>query len=95
MQLPVILDCDAVECAYNTERRCHAAAITVGDGMKAACDTYWRANQKGGNPDVQGEVGACRADGCRHNSRLECTAPEGIRVGHRGGEVDCLTFSPR
>lgn len=95
MKLPVILECEADECAYNAQRQCHAAAITVGDGARARCDTFWKAGNKGGIPDVHGEVGACRAAACRYNDRLECSATQGIRVGHHGGEVDCLTFAER
>jgi hypothetical protein len=29
---------------------------------------------------------------CVHNKRLECAAKD-IAVGHKGSEIDCLTFS--
>jgi hypothetical protein len=95
VKLPVILQCDATECAYNTRKQCHAAAITVGDGAVPRCDTFWAMPDKGGMLDIIGEVGACRATSCRHNTLLECTATEGIRVGRRGADVDCLTFAAR
>ncbi len=95
MDLPMIQNCDANECAYNTDKRCHAAAITVGDGAIPRCDTFWAMPDKGGIPDIVGEVGACHASSCRFNKMLECTATQGIRVGHRGGDVDCLTFAAR
>ena len=39
MNIPIIVECDAKECAYNAKKQCHAAAITVGDGMTPHCDT--------------------------------------------------------
>lgn len=94
MEMPKILGCDAMECAYNKDQQCHALAITVGDGSKARCDTFWSGSPQGGDLNVIGGVGACRATGCRFNERLECTAT-GIQVGHASGEVDCLTFAAR
>ncbi len=93
MNLPIIMECDATECVYNNRLQCHAAAITVGNGVTPHCDTFFVASGKGGIQDVRGEVGACRVSGCRYNKAFECTAADGIRVGHRGHEVDCLTFA--
>lgn len=92
MEMPKVIECDATECAYNQERKCHALAITVGDHGTPRCDTFWRAPNKGGDLNIIGGVGACRASQCRYNRSLECTA-SGIRVGRAGDEVDCLTFS--
>ncbi len=91
MQMPKIIECEATECAYNQNRQCHALAITVGDGARPQCDTFWRASNKGGDLNIIGGVGACRAVACRFNQSLECTA-SGIKVGHAGQEIDCLTF---
>ena len=94
MEMPVIRSCDATTCAYNDDQQCHALAITVGDGDRARCDTYWERSPDGGDPAQAGRVGACRAVDCQHNERLECTAT-GVTVGENGGTVDCLTFDPR
>jgi hypothetical protein len=91
MEMPQILACDATECAYNQNQKCHALAITVGDGDRAQCDTFWKAASKGGILSIIGGVGACRATNCRFNQDLECSA-RSINVGHQGTEVDCLTF---
>lgn len=93
MEMPTIMDCDATECAYNADNTCHATAITIGAEADHRCDTFCRSSSKGGDLQIIGGVGACKVSACGHNQNLECAAP-GIRVGHSGGEIDCLTFSP-
>jgi len=40
MDMPKILECNASPCAYNSDNKCHAFAITVGGGSKCPmCDT--------------------------------------------------------
>lgn len=92
MEMPMIMGCDAPECAYNTEGMCHALAITVGDEMAAMCDTFCNMSMSAGDPDANGCVGACKMSDCNQNQRLECVAPA-INVGHRGSEIDCLTYA--
>ncbi|MFE9168728.1 DUF1540 domain-containing protein [Streptomyces kebangsaanensis] len=97
MEMPVVNECAAENCAYNRERACHALAITVGDTAgvvvrHAHCDTFTTSQTKGGDPSVTGRVGACKMSDCRHNSELECRAP-GITVGYRQTEVECLTYT--
>ena len=92
MEMPIIKECDAPECAYNDQSKCHALAITVGDEMRPQCDTLCTMAMMAGDAEAIGRVGACKMSGCMHNSRLECTAP-GITVGHRGDEVDCLAYA--
>jgi hypothetical protein len=95
MEMPKVMECEALDCAYNKDRRCHALAINVTTGPHARCDTYWTAAGKGGDEQAQGKVGACQATECRHNQRLVCTAP-GIKVGRANGlQIDCLTFHAR
>ncbi|OGP14039.1 MAG: hypothetical protein A2054_07765 [Deltaproteobacteria bacterium GWA2_55_10] len=91
--MPKILSCTVVECAYNKNNECHTPGITVGDGGHATCDTYYRAQEKGGG-DLVGGVGACRAYECSYNKSYECSAP-GIKVAHHSEHADCKTFSPR
>lgn len=93
MELPVINRCEAEACAYNLERVCHAAAITVGDVLHAHCDTFFAATPKGGDPSSVGRVGACKKAECRHNVQLECQAP-GIDVGYADHEANCMTYAP-
>ncbi|MCA2205180.1 DUF1540 domain-containing protein [Streptomyces griseoincarnatus] len=91
MQLPVISECAAEDCAYNHGHACHAAAITVGDLDSPVCDTFMGADLEGGEPSTTGRVGACKMADCRHNSGLECHAPA-ITVGLEHEQVNCLTY---
>ncbi|OII67931.1 MULTISPECIES: DUF1540 domain-containing protein [unclassified Streptomyces] len=93
MDMPVINQCEAGDCAYNKDHACHALAITVGDVHHAHCDTFLDSPSKGGDPGATGHVGACKAAECRHNRQLECHAPA-ITVGYQENNVDCLTYAP-
>jgi hypothetical protein len=91
MHLPVISECSAESCAYNSDHTCHAAAVTIGDVSEPVCDTFMTADVQGGEPSVTGRVGACKMADCRHNDGLECHAPA-IAVGSEQEQVDCLTY---
>ena len=95
VKMPKIESCEAKECSYNQNMQCHTIAITVG-GPDAcpSCDTYLHAGKKGGISDVTGGVGACKLDGCSHNTAFECSAPA-IKVGMFRNHVDCSTFKAR
>lgn len=93
LTLPPVKQCDALDCSYNRDRQCHAAAITVG-GEHPYCDTYMKSSQmKGGVPET-GEVGACKVFNCEYNQNLECKA-SGIDVSMHEGHADCFTFKAR
>jgi hypothetical protein len=93
LEMPGVSACEAVHCVYNTDRRCHARAITVGDGIHPACDTFLSAREHvDGSADAG--VGACKVTACLHNTEYECGAPE-IRVGVHESHADCLTFEAR
>ncbi|MEW5895647.1 MAG: DUF1540 domain-containing protein [Candidatus Omnitrophota bacterium] len=89
-----IISCDAIQCAYNTNRQCHTVGITVGDGKCPLCDTALKADQKGGISDMTGGVGACKVAICEYNESLECTAP-GINVCMHEDHPECCTFEQR
>ena len=89
----MVTECRVETCAYNSNRRCHAYAITVGNTAHPRCDTFLHTSIEGGDPSATGRVGACKMSGCRHNVRLECQAP-GVSIGYQGSEVDCLTYIP-
>ncbi|HBG04080.1 MAG: hypothetical protein A2075_08905 [Geobacteraceae bacterium GWC2_58_44] len=91
-----ISKCDVTDCSYNKNNQCHTLAITVGGPQDPTpcCDTYIHSNQKGGMPDIQGGVGACKVENCNFNQSLECSAPS-VQVGMKGSNPDCLTFQPR
>jgi hypothetical protein len=92
-KMPRIIDCQVTDCAYNSDKMCHAMAITVGDASPF-CDTFLKKEQKGGALDVIGGVGACKVERCKFNDSLECSA-DGIHVGRHADSAQCDTFSPR
>ena len=92
MEMPMISQCQASECAYNTDGQCHAMAITVGDRTHPRCDTFLQASTKGGDMSCTALVGACKVGSCMHNVTFECQASS-VVVGHMQDEIDCLTFS--
>ncbi|MBN1601282.1 MAG: DUF1540 domain-containing protein [Chitinispirillaceae bacterium] len=85
-----IVECDAIDCAYNKNRQCHTHAITVGD-EEPCCDTFYCARHKGGIQDVIGGVGACKVEDCVYNKSLECTA-KSIHIVMNMGHPDCGTY---
>lgn len=93
MKMPMILDCNMMDCAYNNGNACHAMAITIGDSSPV-CDTYLERSQKGGVMDMVGSVGACKVDRCKFNKMLECTA-DGVHVGIHADHAECDTFAVR
>lgn len=94
LEMSDVQACDVDACAYNVERRCHARAITVGDGIHPACDTFLASDRHTRDTSHTAGVGACKVMSCRYNSDLECAA-ETIRVGFHDNHPDCMTFAPR
>lgn len=95
MDMPKVSKCDVQECAYNANSKCHALAITVGDGTHPRCDTFTTASSHGGDKAAVGKVGACKVELCEFNKSLECTA-RSIQVAHHMGTcADCQTFEPK
>jgi hypothetical protein len=90
-EMPAVAECAVRECAYNVDSSCRARAITVGDGLHPACDTFLRSRQNGGDGALKAGVGACKVATCRHNHGLECAASS-IRIGYHGNHPDCLTY---
>jgi hypothetical protein len=91
LEMPIVAKCDIQSCAYNTDKTCHAKAITVGDGTSPECDTFFNSS-KHTNAVRNAGVGACKVSSCRYNFDLECTANE-IYIGEVAGKVNCLSFS--
>lgn len=100
-----VTKCDVTDCSYNKNNQCHTLAITVGgpEDPSPCCDTYIHSSQKGGIPDVQGGVGACKVENCSFNASLECSAPS-VQVGRvqylcgegsRAGRLHDLRRMPR
>lgn len=88
--LPEVSACEATACAYNTEHRCHAPAITIGDALIPACDTFLPARHHV-EPEPVAGVGACKVTACTHNHERTCHAGSiDIKVEDHG--PDCATF---
>jgi hypothetical protein len=91
LDMPNVSACDASQCAYNANGTCHARAITIGDGLHAACDTFLVADRIK-DPSRAAGVGACKISACRHNTDYECEA-RSIRLAAHGDHVDCETLA--
>lgn len=96
IEMPIIEQCDANECAYNHGQQCHARAITIGGGHHPACDTYISrlkepARAHHSETSHNAGVGACKVHACRHNRNLECEAPA-IHVKQHSSHADCVTY---
>jgi hypothetical protein len=91
IEMPEVKDCSVTQCVYNVKSKCHARAITVGDGVVANCDTFFN-----GSPHTKGKitagVGACKVSGCTYNNDYECQASN-VSIGIENNEAKCLTYS--
>ncbi|MDA8095377.1 MAG: DUF1540 domain-containing protein [Betaproteobacteria bacterium] len=94
IDMPIVGVCDATECAYNVDSKCHARAITVGDSLRAGCDTFCSSTDHAKAAQRIAGVGACKARDCKYNEDFECVTDQ-IRVGHSAAAVNCLTYARR
>ena len=96
LEMPKVSGCSVTACAYNREKNCHARAITVGDGRRPGCDTFFNSTRHCQESKRIAGVGACKVADCRYNKDFECSASE-IEGGHSdpGQDVLCLTFEQR
>jgi len=93
IEVPEISTCGATPCSYNAAGRCHARAITVGNGTAPAhCNTFFAANSHVAAETPAGGVGACKVATCRFNKEFECMA-DAIDVALRGEHADCATYA--
>jgi hypothetical protein len=95
IDMPFVAECMVKDCAYNLESKCHARAITIGDGVNPGCDTslLGATGHMHERQHIAG-VGACKISGCSFNNDLECTA-ESISVNKVKGDIRCMTYAPR
>ncbi len=94
IDMPLVQGCSVTNCAYNNKSRCHAKAITIGDGVHPGCDTYLNSTAEHTRMNVVAGVGACKVTGCRHNTDFECMA-DNIDVAILEKVANCMTFSAR
>ncbi len=90
VKMSQVLDCDAVNCVYNKDKKCHTLAVNVGD-TEPLCDTFMAGPSKGGFEEVIGGIGACKVSGCSFNKSYECTS-KGVHMSLVGDHVDCKTY---
>ena len=90
IEMPLITQCSAGQCAYNQDNACHARAITIGDTSHPGCDTYLQGAQHTHQQQSAG-IGACKMANCKFNDDLECMA-EGVQVGLVMNSPNCLTY---
>ena len=90
LEMPEISSCQADDCAYNRDTKCHARAITVGGMLDHRCDTILKCHPAMNRVESAG-VGACKVLNCTNNEECECQAPK-VDVGFAYGSADCLTF---
>ena len=90
-KMPAVSACAIEECAYNSGKSCHAIAITIGDGDRPMCDTFFKSQARGGATETAG-VGACKVSACRHNKDYECGAAD-VQVGNLQNHSNCMTFA--
>lgn len=94
IDMPIVSECLARECAYNVDMNCHARAITVGNSLHAGCDTFFARSGHTKAATRTAGVGACKSTECTFNEDLECMT-DSIRVAPKGQEINCMTFTPR
>jgi hypothetical protein len=92
--MPDVRECVVTDCAFNQGRACHARAVTIGDGIHPACDTYHPNVEQRASARTRAGIGACKVDRCEWNEDLACRA-RSVRVAYHQGHADCVTFSPR
>jgi hypothetical protein len=88
-----ILDCQALDCSYNHDGRCHTLGINIGS-PDPLCNTFVDAGIMGGSLEPCAKVGACKEINCAHNESLECMY-DGIRVMFRDRRPACASYQRR
>lgn len=93
LEMPMVANCSANNCAYNMNSNCHCRAITIGDATHPGCDTFLGGAKHTKQTMIAG-IGACKMGSCKFNDDLECMA-ENIQVGMSGKQASCMTFTAR
>ena len=96
LEMPMVAQCSASNCAFNGSSNCHARAITIGDSIHPGCDTFMdggrHAHTK--HTELTAGIGACKMGNCKFNDDLECSA-DSVRVGMMGSHANCMTYASR
>lgn len=94
LEMPMVTNCMASECAYNVNSSCHARAITIGDSAHPGCDTFLKGSRHIMQAQRIAGIGACKTASCKFNDDLECMA-DNVQVGMVSNEANCTTFALR
>ncbi len=94
IDMPYVETCTVSGCGYNKDEKCHARAITIGDGVHPGCDTSFLGAPGHTHENNLAGVGACKVMGCSFNDDLECGADR-ISVSMKGDSVQCMTYQER
>ena len=89
-EMPEVVKCSAMDCAYNANDRCHAYGITVGGTNDHHCDTMFNCKPLMLREASAG-VGACKVLDCSNNAGCECQA-ESISLRVSAGHADCMEY---
>jgi len=93
VDMSTVQGCAVTGCAYNSDRKCHAKAITVGDGQTPGCDTSFSNGSHVRETARVAGVGACKVSSCRFNDDYECTAGN-VSVGmSQANRAQCMTYT--
>jgi len=91
MDMVRVKSCDASECNYNADEKCHAIAISIGVGRQPVCDNFLKIGEKMGISEIDGIIGACSVENCQFNRMLECGAEE-VLLKKNSVHVECYSF---
>jgi len=87
-----VAKCDVTKCCFNSNNKCHAVAIQVGDHTPK-CDTFTDDARQCGINTIAADVGACKVTECRYNKNMICVA-DSIRVDWVNNSAECVSFTP-
>ncbi|MGD9389312.1 MAG: DUF1540 domain-containing protein [Thioalkalispiraceae bacterium] len=91
IDMPLVETCTVSDCGYNKADKCHARAITIGDGIHPGCDTSFLGAPSRTHANTMAGVGACKITGCSFNDDLECNA-DSISVKMQDNSIQCMTY---
>ena len=94
INMPFVETCAIRECGYNKDNKCHARAITIGDGIHPGCDTSFLGAPTHTQASSVAGVGACKVTSCNFNNDLECNA-DSIAVNMVRNSIQCITYQAR
>ena len=89
----IVQTCKVDGCSFNSHSRCHALAVTIGDGNNPRCDTFVQQGSDGGM-ETSTRVGACKVAGCVNNKKLVCKA-NFIDIAFNDNHPCCKNYQSR